>query len=272
MKPMNHHTLLYDTDCPLCAAYTKGFIRSGMLGEEGRTAYETGIERYAGILDANRARNEIALVNTETHSVLYGVDSLNYVITQRLPFLKRLLKHPVILFLQKKLYAFISFNRKVIAPSADYSRQACIPDFNLSYRILYLVFSATLTSCMLSGYSALLPGIVPSSNLFREYAICFGQILFQGSLLALAGPKKETLFDYLGHLMTVSLTGALLLLPVFLLNRCVPIPPYASLAWFFAVVAFMFRQHYRRVSAIKAPVWLSYTWLLYRFLVLSFIL
>lgn len=272
MKTLKHHTLLYDTDCPVCAAYTNGFIQSGMLGEEGRTPFETGIKQYGGILDVNRSRNEIALVNTETHTVLYGIDSLNYVITQRFSFLKGLLNHPVILFLLKKFYAFISFNRKVIAPSPHDSRQVCIPDFNLLYRILYLVLSAAITSSILLSYSALLQDIIPASNLFREYAICFGQIIFQGSLLVLIRLKKEKLFDYLGNMMTVSLIGGLLLLPALLLNHYVALPSYASLAWFFLVVAFMFWQHRRRVISIKAPVWLTYSWVLYRGLVLLFIL
>lgn len=272
MKPLKHHTLLYDTDCPVCAAYTKGFIQSGMLGQEGRTPFETGIELYGGILDLNRSRNEIALVNTETRSVLYGIDSLNYVITQRFPLLKHLLHNAVILFLLKKFYAFISFNRKVIAPSPDYSTQVCIPDFNLRYRLLYLVLSALLTSTILLHYSVLLQGIIPATNLFREYAICFGQILFQASLLLVLGMKKEKLFNYLGNMMTVSLIGGLLLLPMLLLNHYIMLPSSFPLAWFFAVVAFMFLQHRRRVSSIKAPVWLSYTWVLYRGIVLLFIL
>lgn len=272
IKALKHHTLLYDTDCPVCAAYTKGFIQSGMLGKEGRTAFETGIERYGNILDVDRSRHEIALVNTENNSVLYGIDSLNYVITQRFPFLKSLLNNAVILFLLKKLYAFISFNRKVIAPSRDHGRQACTPDFNLPYRVLYLALSAAITSTILLHYSALLQDMIPASRLFREYAICFGQIIFQGSLLFMARLKKETRFEYLGNMMTVSLIGGLLLLPVLLLNRYLDLPTYFSLAWLFAVLAFMFLQHRRRVNSIKAPVWLNYTWLLYPGLVLLIIL
>jgi predicted DCC family thiol-disulfide oxidoreductase YuxK len=272
MKTLKHHTLLYDTDCPVCAAYTKGFIQSGMLDDQGRTPFETGMKLYGNILDSDRSRNEIALVNTQDHSVLYGIDSLNYVITQRFPFLKSLLNNMVVLFLLKKFYAFISFNRKVIAPSPDYSSQVCIPDFNLFYRVLYFVFSAALTSTILLSYSTLLQGIVPASNLFREYVICFGQIVFQGSLLLLFRTKKEQLFDYLGNMMTVSLIGGLLLLPVLFLSHYVSLPSYVSLAWFLAVVAFMFLQHRKRVRSIKAPAWLSYTWVLYRCLVLLFIL
>ncbi len=272
MKTLKHHTLLYDTDCPVCAAYTKGFIQSGMLGKEGRTAFETGIEQYGTILDVNRSRNEIALVNTENNSVLYGIDSLNYVITQRFPFLKSLLNNAVVLFLLKKLYAFISFNRKVIAPPPDYSRQVCIPDFNMRYRILYLALSAAVTSTILLHYSALLQDMIPASNLYREYAICFGQIFFQGSLLAATRLKKETCFDYFGNMMTVSLIGSLLLLPVWFLSRFITLPDPFSLAWLVAVVVFMFLQHRKRVRSINAPAWLSYTWLLYRALVLLFIL
>jgi predicted DCC family thiol-disulfide oxidoreductase YuxK len=272
MTTLKNHTLLYDTDCPLCAAYTKGFIRAGIMEETGRLSYEKGIAQYSDLLDTDRARNEIALVNTDNGKVLYGIDSMNYIITHKFPLLKPVLNNAAILFILRKFYSFISFNRKVIAASASYTRQTCVPDFHLSYRILYLVLSGIFTSTILLSYSSLLKGIVPPSNLVREYVICFGQIAFQGSILLVIKTGKENLFDYLGNMMTVSLIGGLLLLPILILNHYISLPAYLCLAWFFAVVCFMFLQHQKRVRYIHAPVWLSYTWVLYRCIVLLLIL
>lgn len=272
MATLENHTLLYDTSCPLCAAYTKGFIAAGMLDANGRRPYEKGIETYGQLLDSNRARNEIALVNTEKGSVMYGIESMNYVITHSLPFLKPILNNAAVLFLLKKFYAFISYNRKVIAPSPDYLQQSCVPDFNIPYRLAYLAISAILTATILSSYSLLLQDFIPASNYWREYMIAFGQIFFQVNILLACKPTKKLLFDYLGNMMTVSLIGSLLLLPLLILNHYITINPYMALGWFFAIVLYMFLLHRRRVGYIQAPVGLSYTWILYRVIVLLIIL
>jgi predicted DCC family thiol-disulfide oxidoreductase YuxK len=41
MKTLENHTLLYDEDCSLCKVYTTGFIKTGMLDQNGRQAYST---------------------------------------------------------------------------------------------------------------------------------------------------------------------------------------------------------------------------------------
>lgn len=272
MATLENHTLLYDTSCPLCAAYTKGFVASGMLGANGRCSYEEGIANYSHLLDSDRARNEIALVDTEKGSVMYGIESMNYVITHSLPFLKPVLNNAAVLFFLKKFYAFISYNRKVIAPSPGYLQQRCVPDFNIPYRLAYLALSAILTAMILSSYSRLLHGVVPASNPSREYMIAAGQIFFQANILLAFKPTKKLLFDYLGNMMTVSLIGSLLLLPLLILNHYTSIHPFLAPGWFFAVVLYLFLLHRRRVGYIQAPVLLSYTWVLYRVIVLLIIL
>ncbi len=272
MTALKDHTLLYDTNCPLCAAYTKGFIKANMLEESGRVSYEEGVLKYGGHIDLDRSRNEIALVNTSTGSVKYGIDSMIHIITHKFKFLTPILNNAVVLFFLRTFYSFISYNRKVIATSTNYTLQTCVPDFNIRYRMLYLLVSGVITSTVLLHYSFLLKGFVPKSNLLREYGICFGQIIFQGSILLAIKTKKEKLFDYLGNMMTVSFIGALLLLPALIVGRYTLFAPYIYLAYFFAVVLYMFLQHQKRVKNIHAPLWLSYTWILYRCLVLLFIL
>lgn len=140
------------------------------------------------------------------------------------------------------------------------------------YRIPYMLIATIFTSTVLLYYSYLLKPIVPKSNLIREYGICFGQILFQGSILFLIKTKKSLLLDYLSNMMTVSLLGGLLLLPSFILAHYFIIHPMVYLSYFFSVVIFMFFNHQKRVKNIQAPVWLSYTWVLYRCFVLLIIL
>ncbi len=39
MKTLKNYTLIYDDQCPMCNIYSKGFIKAGMLDENGREAF-----------------------------------------------------------------------------------------------------------------------------------------------------------------------------------------------------------------------------------------
>lgn len=272
MKTLEHHTLIYDDQCPLCVAYTGAFINSGLLDENGRTCYEAGQTKYAGELDVQRARDEIALVDTRSGQVYYGIDSLVKVLGSRFAWMAAIAGTRPVRFALLKLYRFISFNRKVIAPSKTYLQQQCVPAFNLAYRLLYILLTALFTSAVLYRYSFLLSGLIPESNVLREFWICFGQLAFQSLLLWGVRAGKRVWFDYLGNMMTVSLIGALLLLPALLVHTFFVVPSLLYAAYFMCVVALMFCLHLRRVGYIGAPWWLSATWALYRCLVLWIIL
>jgi hypothetical protein len=111
--------------------------------------------------------------------------------------------------------------------------------------------------------------------MFREFCICFGQIFFQAALLLFFRFRPILIISYLYQMMSVSLIGAVLLLPVivssFIWFPFTPVPGYC-LAYFFMVVLIMFLDHKKRVKKIEAPRWLTYTWVLYRLIVLMVIL
>lgn len=90
MKTLNNHTLLYDEDCPLCNIYTSGFIKVKMLDENGRKSYASIIKEEQNYIDFNRAKNEIALVDTQNKKVFYGIDSLLKVIGTSFPWIEKI--------------------------------------------------------------------------------------------------------------------------------------------------------------------------------------
>jgi len=63
MKTLQNQTLLYDKDCPLCNAYTSGFIKAKLLDQNGRKAYCDINSKDYDFVDLKRAANEIALIN-----------------------------------------------------------------------------------------------------------------------------------------------------------------------------------------------------------------
>lgn len=271
MKTLEHQTLLYDEDCPLCQVYTSGFIKSGMLDKNGRKPFANISEDEQNFIDIQRATNEIALVDNKNQTVIYGIDSLLKVIGFRFPIIEKIGHNKPIKFLLKKLYSFISYNRKVIIPSQEKSYQnfKCIPDYNIKYRVTYILFSVIITTMTLLYFSKNI-SILPEASLSREGMITIGQLLFQGALIYTL--DKKTILNYFGNLMTISLLGSLILLLLLGINSIVQISETLLLICFGVTVLIMFLEHKRRINLLKLPSYLSYTWILYRILILLTIL
>jgi hypothetical protein len=269
MKTLNNHLILYDADCPMCKAYTKAFTRTGMLGDEGRASYQDMPNDVCPLVDRQRAVNEIALVDTKTGEVSYGVQSLFKVIGNSFPAFKPLFTFAPFIWLMKKVYAFISYNRRVIIPAAQ-EVHGIQPTFRLSYRLVYLVFTWLVVGSILTMYAHHLTPLVPLGDPLREYYICGGQVLFQGVVISLYAPAKR--WEYLGNMMTISLAGALLLLPVLLVANFVALTPIICTLCFLTVAGLMFLEHIRRTKLMNLGWLLTISWMVYRLLLLIVIL
>ncbi len=268
METLNSHKLLIDADCPMCRMYGRGFEKAGWVDKETYSPYQNFTVSTDLSIDMNKARNEIALVDTEHKVVRYGVDALEHIVINRFPALNPVLAWKPVDFFLRKLYKFISFNRKVIAPSAiKEGVKACVPDLNVKYRWFYITFVATLSSMVLYQYTQPFNVIMGWQNhLGREFMICAGQILWQ--IVFLQRLLKEKLLDYLGNMMTVSMIGTLLLLPMLLIND---IWPVYYLVYFIGVVSFMLWEHIRRSKILKIRHWPSISWIIYRIVTLGII-
>ncbi|MDR6806505.1 putative DCC family thiol-disulfide oxidoreductase YuxK [Dyadobacter sp. BE34] len=271
MKTLHNHIILYDAECPMCNLYTGAFVRNGMLDTHGREAYQ----QYSGAacpnLDWQRAVNEIALVNQETGEVTYGIESLLKVCGNALPLLAPLFRWKPFLWIATKAYAFISYNRRVIIPAAASENQfGYQPSFNLKYRIAWLVFAWVMTSCILSSYTSLLTGFLVKGAFWREFAICGGQILFQGAVVF--AYQKQKAWDYLGNMMTISLAGALVLLIFLTICLWLKLGWLISALCFMMVVFLMFLEHLRRCRLLGVGYLMTITWILYRIVTLAFLL
>lgn len=268
MNTLKNHLILFDADCPLCKVYTAGFVKLGILEEQGRQSYQEFPEAACPVLDRQRAVNEIALIDQETGEVSYGIKSLFKVFGSIIPFFKPLFEFGPFVWVMSKVYAFISYNRRVIIPSG-FIKNGVQPDFKLHYRIGYLFFTWLVTAGILSCYAKLMVGLLPQGAIYREFLICGGQIFFQGLVISLSAPAKR--WDYLGNMMTISVTGAFLLLPGLLVAAWFDLTPFYYVGWFMCVAGFMFLQHFKRTKLLGIGLTLTLTWVIYRLAVLLMI-
>ncbi|WP_243754711.1 hypothetical protein [Flavobacterium jejuense] len=177
---------------------------------------------------------------------------------------------PINIFL-KKLYKFISYNRKVIAPSTskNENNMQCVPTFNVKYRLLYILFATLFTAVILFQYAEFIT-LLPKANFGRELLLAVGQIGFQ--YVFIRKISKQNQLNYIGNLVTVSVMGSLFLLPILILNQFIEINEYVVLGWFGLTVNLMILEHYRRINILGLPKFLTLTWILYRVLALGIIL
>jgi len=267
MNTLHNHVIIYDKDCPLCDLYTGAFIKTGMLDSAGRQNFCDFNSAAYPNMDVARSRDEIALINTQTGNISYGIDSLFKIIGNSFPISKVFLNARLFRVVVGKLYSFISFNRKVIAPSKIFEQAGSYtPSYNLTYRWAYIALSWIFTSIILTRFAVRLNDLIPLTNFFREWLICGGQILFQSITVSLI--RKNRLVHYLGNMMTASNIGALLLIPALWFPVSYPI---FYMSWFVVVVSFMLYEHYRRAKILELSVWASVSWVVYRMIVLGII-
>lgn len=263
MKTLKNHTLIFDNECPMCNIYSQGFIKAGMLDAGGREAFTELSFKNKNLINFNRAKNEIALIDHEKNQVIYGLDSLLLIIGNSFPALEKVARILPLYWFFKKLYSFVSYNRKQIIPSKkDHTEEACVPDFNVKYRLAYISFVIVFSAFVLSNFSVKL-GLGLHPNFGREFIICIGQIVWQ--TLFLKSYLKDKTWDYLGNMMTVSLIGTLLLIPALLIN----LNPISSIFYFGIVVFIMFLEHIRRCRILRLNLLPTISWMIFRMTVLA---
>ena len=126
-------------------------------------------------------------------------------------------------------------------------------------------------SFTLSRYALLVQHLlsIRYSSIF-EICMVIGMLLFQ--FILIYKKSRKLILDYFANVLTVSVIGSLLLLPLIVINHVFPLSDLLNICYFFLVVLYMFFEHKKRVSVIGLPTYLSYTWVLYRVIILAFIL
>lgn len=203
--------LIYDDACPMCAAYSKLFVTIGLLSSKGRIAYSDSFnEKFNGLIDREKAVNEIPLIDLENHSTYYGLDSLLEILSRKWILFKIIKKiKPLYWFLQK-CYLLISYNRKVIIPPRVCNANSCNPKFNLKYRVLFFMISMLITAFVFYQFSETL-----SSTRLQSYTGSFGLdilLLFIpsviGQIVVSYMIQRQYFWDYIGNVATFNLEGA----------------------------------------------------------------
>ncbi|WP_266367110.1 thiol-disulfide oxidoreductase DCC family protein [Tellurirhabdus rosea] len=237
--------IIFDDNCPMCRLYTKGFVKMGLLKEEQRLG-NSGLadEAITTRVDPQRARHEIPLVDLQGGETLYGVDALLELLGSKSRAIRYLGSVRWVKMVLYRLYAFISYNRRIVVPTpADrWELMDFEPQFHARWRLLFLAVVFGLVGAL---------HVTAVGTL--KWSVVAGVAVQIGLVAAHLRHKRtpnywEHLLDYTGHL-GMSLLPAAVLLSIAL--------PFGWTGLAVAGVALSIWQHYLRTQILGLSPWLT---------------
>ena len=137
-------------------------------------------------------------------------------------------------------------------------------------QVLFAAVAIIITALVLSRFAVIIqPVLAIQYSWLFELGMVIGQVLFQWCFLARQPFRVK--WSYALQVLGVSLMGAIMLIPLVTLHHFYAVPIWAAVIYFFGVVGIMFGVHRLRVKALTLPWYICWTWVLYRCLLLVFI-
>ncbi len=253
MKQHTSKAIIYDDSCPLCTAYTKAFVKTGFIEKERRLHFSNITPGLLSIIDINRSKNEIPLIDLTTKQVWYGTDALLEILGQKCPPIKKAGRKAAVAWCLQRLYKLISFNRRVITATENKEGKFnCTPTFNYKYRFLFMVMSLLFTTVMIVPfYKQLLVYVLPAwldgKQLLIAWSGLSGIAILTAFLL-----RKQKVFNFLGQLCMLALLVTLLMLPLYSINSLLQFTN-TNITFFYlgATTVFITREYIRRMKFAK---------------------
>ncbi|QHT69920.1 hypothetical protein GXP67_26380 [Rhodocytophaga rosea] len=271
MISLPNKAIIYDDQCPACKLYTTGFVKWGLLEQNNRIPFTKIIDSdKVSQLDLQHSRHHIPLIDLTGGETLYGLDALVFLLSQKIPFLKTLLRIKPIYSFFSGFYNIISYNRRIIIPvHTPASGFDCAPDFSLRYRLYFIALAVSIASVItyafgdsLSHFS--LSGIGGMDMLCIAGTGWVLQILMALCVTLPFQPRQR--INYIAHLGVIMIMGVFILLPGICLSALTayqyPLIPTISVVISSSI---MLWQHISRVRHIQ----LSQGWTIGWFLILQ---
>ncbi|MBL7695960.1 MAG: DUF393 domain-containing protein [Ferruginibacter sp.] len=245
----DRYTLVYDDKCPLCAAYTKLFVKTGILGAAGRRSFSDVETTLFEKFDVYRGRNEIPLLDTQTGTVYYGIDALLELLGQKMPWIKTIGRFGPLYWFLKKLYRFISYNRKVIvAVKCGPGRFDCSPAFSLRWRLLFLLVFLCLNTLALFPVQKYVLANSVFSGASPAYVQALHALLVGSNLLLAATLNRYKAMEYIGQVNVLAIISTALLMLLAGFNKYVWTDPLLNNAALLLMLLFIGKEYTRRMT------------------------
>ena len=242
-------TLLFDDNCPLCTWYSSLFVKFHLLPPSGRVAFTRAPDSLFKQIDLNEAKNQIPLIDNDTKKVFYGIDALVEVLSQKIPFITTICSWSLVSWFLKKLYKLVSYNRKVIVAKKCGSGQFdCSPEFNLTYRVIFLIAFLLFNSIMLWPIHTHILSTLSYYHLnFWQLESAHLLFVLANCLLACFLPFNTSL-EYLGQVNMLALCTVLLCIPLFTITAFIGAISFLIGLYLVLLTLFTIKEYFRRMQ------------------------
>src|SRR4030095_7402553 len=196
-------------------------------------------------IDFDKSRNEIPLLDTSTHQVVYGIDALLEILDQKIPFIKATGNFGPLKWVLKRIYKLVSFNRKVIvAKKCGPAAIDCSPDYNYLYRFIFMTVCLAFNTLMLYPFQNILFSKLSYYHLdFNELQAAHFAFVIMNCTLAFSFSKAKR-YEYLVQVNMLALSVILLLSPLMIIQFVFDSELLMTL-WLILTAAFIFKEYLR---------------------------
>lgn len=242
--------IIYDDDCPLCSAYTTSFVKTGLIKSENRKNFSTITSNLLQLIDVERSKNEIPVIEVQTNKVFYGVDGIVEILSQKIKFVKPIATITPINWGLKKLYKLISYNRRVIvAKKTKESNFNCTPHFNSTYRLLFAFLFLIVNSAMLFPlHNYVLGNSIVNNTTIVQLQLAHFCLVALNCFMAFLLPKKEGI-EFIGQVNMLATITMLLFIPLILVNKYALIQSsMVNNVYMLLLSVFITKEYFRRMN------------------------
>jgi hypothetical protein len=240
----------------LCSAYTNTFVKTGLIKKENRKNFSTITPNLLQLIDVERSKNEIPVIEVPTNKVYYGIDGLVEILSAKVPFVKPIADAKPINWGLKKIYKLISFNRRVIvATKTKVCNFNCTPQFNAKYRLffafLFLIFNTVM---LFPLYKNVIVHSVFNHTSILQLQMAHLALVALNIGIAILLTKKEGI-EFIGQINMLATISILLFVPLLLLNKYQIIQSksvnnvYMLLLFFFILKEYLRRMSFAEIVA-----------------------
>jgi hypothetical protein len=240
--------LIYDNTCPVCSGYTRLFVKMGLLAKSGRRSFSEIEPEILEMVDNAHCKNEIPLVNLSSHEVKYGIEAMVTLLEQKYPRAGRVCRITPVNWFLRKLYKFISYNRRVIVAPKESKGFNCAPDFNLHYRLLFMLVFLVFNTIMLYPVHiyVLQHSYFNGANMRRFQQLHLALVAV--NIISAFTLVRKNCIEYLGQVNMLALIVLLLLIPLTVINHSHQLPEWSVNAFLCGLALFTLNEYIRRMK------------------------
>lgn len=215
MKSLENKLIIYDSNCKVCTSFRDAILKVTSIPESAVVAYKDLPEHINQHVDADRFKNEMALVDPVNGKTIYGAEGVAYIFSTQSNLINFLFQFKPVMQLFNFFYKVQANNRYILATPKSKFKCDCLPDRVVKYRVSYILMTVTLSILltMLFGISlASLFSDLTTANAAIQMLLMAGTGWVLQIMLAIAILKEKAL-DYIGHLGSIMVVGLLILIP-----------------------------------------------------------